>query len=84
MSNLDQLTKPKPQDTNGLASDLKDQIKSVMDTPLTPQTRVVILKYKSCCGCGCDFIDIQRTVPYDSPLKDGDNAGAYQKGDTPV
>lgn len=38
----------------------------------TPKTRVVILNSQSCCGCGCSDIKVKRTVPYDSPLKDGD------------
>ena len=38
----------------------------------TPVTREVTLKYKACCGCGCSDVDVQRTVPYDSPLQNGD------------
>ena len=34
--------------------------------------RIVTLRYKSCCGCGCDEYDVQRTVGQDSPLQDGD------------
>lgn len=37
-----------------------------------PATKVVKLKYKSCCGCGCDYQDISRVVPEDSRLEDGD------------
>ena len=35
-------------------------------------TRVVTLRYRSCCGCGCDEYDVQRTVAQDSSLQDGD------------
>ncbi len=35
-------------------------------------TRKVILKYKGGCGCGSYLYDVERTVPMDSPYKDGD------------
>jgi len=38
----------------------------------TPATRDVILKYQSCCGCGCSDVDVKRTVPYNSDLQSGD------------
>lgn len=38
----------------------------------TITTRTVKLQYNSCCGCGCSFIDVEREVPYDSELQDGD------------
>lgn len=41
--------------------------------PQPPQLeRIVVLRYKSCCGCGCDWVKLERKVPMDSPLKDGD------------
>ena len=46
--------------------------------------RKVKLKYKSCCGCGCYDVDIERTVPVDSPLKDGDRAKDFLSGDKMV
>lgn len=44
--------------------------------------RVVTLITDSCCGCGCYDIEIKRTVPFDSPLKDGDRVTHMEDGDT--
>jgi len=41
-----------------------------------PETREVILRANSCCGCGCYDVEIKRTVPYDSPLKNGSHVGS--------
>lgn len=68
--------------TVGVVSALKKEFEEVQATPLT---RNVILITESCCGCGCHDIKIQRTVPYNSPLKDGDKMkGGFQKGDKQV
>lgn len=40
-------------------------------------TRRILLKYKSCCGCGCSTELYYRDVPEDSHLQDGD----YMKGE---
>lgn len=37
-----------------------------------PETRVVRLVYNSCCGCGCYDETVERTVPFNSPMKNGD------------
>jgi len=34
--------------------------------------RTVKLIFKSCCGCGCSDVEIERLVPFDSPLENGD------------
>ena len=34
--------------------------------------RTVTLRYKSCCGCGCNEYDVQRIVDQDSSLQNGD------------
>lgn len=60
---------------------LKDEFKKLKETPTT---RPVILIYKSCCGCGCDDMKVKRTVPYDSPLKDGDRIEKVERGDRSV
>lgn len=55
-----------------------------------PKNRTIILTYdsnQSCmCGPGGDKLNIRRTVPYDSPLKDGDLIGDQdlEKDDTIV
>lgn len=49
-----------------------------------PATREVILKYKECCGCGCSDIKVKRTVPYDSPLKNGDRIEKFEANDKQV
>ena len=45
------------------------------------QTRKVRLKYKSCCGCGCSDVTVTRTVPFDSPLQNGDRITETLPGD---
>lgn len=37
-----------------------------------PTTRKVKLIYKAICGCGEGDYEIEREVPFDSPLKNGD------------
>lgn len=34
--------------------------------------RIVMLKVSVCCGCGCNYFDLKRTVPFDSKFNDGD------------
>lgn len=34
--------------------------------------RTVILKFESCCGCGCNTTSVKRVVPADSQYQDGD------------
>lgn len=65
------------QENGDLLTRFKDEQSRKVD-------RVVTLKYKSCCGCGCTYSDITRIVPFDSPLKDGDKVSNLEKGDKPV
>lgn len=58
--------------------DLLQQFEAIKEKPIT---RVVLLKYNSCCGCGCRTTNIKREVPYDSPLQDGDTVNKLEKGD---
>lgn len=46
-----------------------------------PKDRKVTLIYKSCCGCGCSDVRLERVVPYDSPLKNGDRVKTYENSD---
>lgn len=46
-----------------------------------PKTRMVKLKYESCCGCGCDTVRLKREVPYDSDLQNGDMADDIEEDD---
>ena len=55
-------------------------IEEIVETQ--PVVRIVTLSYKSCCGCGCSYEDIIRTVDYDSPLQNGDIATKFLYGDT--
>jgi hypothetical protein len=57
---------------------MKEKFEAISSTPVT---REVILKYKSCCGCGCSDVDVQRTVPYDSPLQSGDRIDNVERND---
>jgi len=61
-----------------VSSKLKEKVEQLASQPVT---REVTLSYKSCCGCGCDWIDIIRTVPFDSPLQDGDRVKEMLPGD---
>lgn len=45
-------------------------------------TRKVTLRYKDGCGCGSYWYDIERIVPMDSNLKDGDRV--YETFDSDV
>ena len=44
-------------------------------------TRIVTLKYNSCCGCGCMDVDVKREVDEDSHLKDGDRIDKILEND---
>lgn len=60
-------------------SSLKSEFEKLKSTPLT---KTVTLQYRMCDDCTCPFRDIERTVGYDSPVKDGDKVyGERQKGD---
>lgn len=61
--------------------DLLQQFEAIKEKPVT---RVVLLKYNSCCGCSCRLVDIKRTVSYDSSLKDGDTVNKLEKGDKQI
>jgi hypothetical protein len=47
----------------------------------TKTTRTVRLTYKSCCGCGCQDITINRKVSSDSKLKNGDRVYEVEDND---
>lgn len=55
------INQPQERDTSALESVLGDN-----------GTRRVKLYYTACCGCGCHDEVLYRTVPTNSPLKDGD------------
>lgn len=44
-------------------------------------TRVVTLKYNSCCGCGCMDVDVKREVDENSSLRDGDRIDKILEND---
>lgn len=52
-------------DLDGIRKELKEVEPAVA-------VRIVNLQYKACCGCGCSLVNVKRTVPVDSDLKDGD------------
>lgn len=67
-----QSQKSKTVMTNDENSSLKSSMKSRFEQiSKTPATRTVTLKYKSCCGCGCNYVDVTKEVPYESKWKDG-------------
>lgn len=62
-------------------SELLKKAEAHIEASVTTMTRTVRLVVKSCCGCGCDEIEISRVVPVGSPLKDGDVVSKKIKGD---
>jgi hypothetical protein len=61
---------------------LKEQYNEVKAKEIKkPPTKVVKLKYKACCGCGCSDETILREVPYDSELKNGDRVDTMLRDD---
>ncbi len=59
-------------------SNLKKQFEEIL---ATPSTRIVRLIARSCCGCGCNDINIEREVPFDSDLKNGDYVKKVERTD---
>lgn len=61
--------------------DLLNKFKELKEkTKAIPRTRKVKLRYVYECGCGSIFSDyIEREVPYDSPLEDGDITKEFNK-----
>lgn len=76
-----QVQKNKTGGDDSSSGNIQKLRKEFEESQQTPRTRVVKLKYQSCCGCGCDTTWIKRTVPYDSTLKDGDDAVNLQDDD---
>jgi hypothetical protein len=64
-----------------LQSFQKDFQSEKENTVQVPTERIVYLWYKSCCGCGCNDIWLERTVPFGSSLKHGDKAKDLNKSD---
>ncbi len=64
--------------TARLRQEFQDQKATIVKEP---ETRLVTLKYKSCCGCGCDTIKVKRTVAFGSSLQTGDYITELQEGD---
>lgn len=64
--------KQRVQESGGsqeVKSSIKERFEQISSQPVT---REVKLRYKSCCGCGCSDVEVMRTVPFDSPLQNGD------------
>lgn len=83
MDKLEQGTMPQEQ---GVKEGALDTLRSEFDRLKAdqvqhPATRRVRLRYRSCCGCGCDWISLYREVPWDSDLKDGDKTEQFLSTD---
>jgi PDZ domain-containing secreted protein len=70
--------------TQTVEDQLKEQFNSVKNTETRAATRTVKLKYKSCCGCGCTTIEVERTVPFDSHLQNGDKIDRVEQSDVRI
>lgn len=66
---LEKLSKKQKKEPQETKQELIEELEAIQEQPVT---RMVRLKYKSCCGCGCDYVDLEREVPFDSDLEDGD------------
>jgi len=40
-------------------------------TKMGKATKILNVRYKSCCGCGCDTLLMQKRVPIDSRIPEG-------------
>ena len=58
---------------------LKGKLGATRAQKVVVKTRYVELRYKSCCGCGCNYYRIGRTVPFNSSVKDGDTISEYDE-----
>ena len=67
----------KKQSTKTDSKNLKERF----DKLKKPVYRKVRLTYSDCCGCGCYDQTIERKVPVDSPLKDGDRVKKFESDD---
>lgn len=52
-----------------------------IETAVHPRYRKVRLTHYQECGCGGDDIEIDREVPWDSPLQDGDRVTDLEESD---
>ena len=66
--------KNKKQDEKPLLTK-KQELENILKTPTKEETRTVRLVGKTGCGCGGATTDVERIVPFDSPLQDGDYIG---------
>lgn len=71
-----QKNKEDKQKTTGL-----EGIAARFEKAKQPAIRRVKLIYSSCCGCGCYDQEIERSVPFDSSLQDGDRVEGFEKDD---
>lgn len=68
--------------------DIDEEVQTPEEEPVetesvtTEPTREVQLLIEAGCGCGDGLISIIRTVPFSSPLKDGDMADSEFNFDT--
>lgn len=73
----------KKRDVAAEVSNNKFKLK-VEELTKNPVYRKVKLAYVSSCGCGSYTTWVMRTVPYDSPLRDGDYIRRLENGDVEV
>ncbi|MHA2404330.1 MAG: hypothetical protein ACXADH_15130 [Candidatus Kariarchaeaceae archaeon] len=69
---MGQISKTKSESTelDAKTGDLKSRFEETKNK--REAYRTVILKFESCCGCGCNTTNVKRVVPADSNLQDGD------------
>jgi hypothetical protein len=67
--------------SSGSSTNFAEKLNAISSTPATRKVRLVT---QSCCGCGCSDVDIERTVPYNSPLNDGDRVSKIEDTDTVI
>ena len=52
-----------------------NELENILKAPVQERTRFVTLYAKTGCGCGGSTTKVRREVPYDSPLRNGDDIG---------
>jgi len=62
-------------ETQNQTNDLKETFENIKKTETHRRIR---LYFRSCCGCGCYDVQLERIVPFDSPLQDGDHIPSSQ------
>lgn len=82
--NKEQSSSEQSGSSESLREKFNSQKEKVIDTQINKEDRVVRLfaKMDQLCGCGGkEDVEVNRTVPWDSPLQDGDHVEGLDETD---